>query len=157
MSAVPRPMILPSRLLRTELRAILCRNHVEVPVEVHRSTAIADGAAHDARILELADGLEFDQLRRETQPFHGVAHEPSAAAEVAARRVLRVDRDELLHQRDHLVGTRREPRLHVSGAVHHLLLSDDINCGRTRDDRPTDPRLLPVLHRLTLFLSISVL
>ena len=54
----------------------------------------------------------------EAETRHRVAQQPTAAAEVAARRVLRVERDELLDERRHLVGARLEPRLHLGHAIH---------------------------------------
>ena len=105
--------------LRAKLRRSLRRDDVEVAVEVDRARPVADGAAHDAGILQLADRRHLDQLRRQTELPQRLVQRASAAAEPATRRVLGVDRHELLQQRGHLIGPRLQPGLHLSGTVAH--------------------------------------
>jgi len=116
MSALPRPVIAPSRRSGRKLRAALCRHDVEVPVEVDRPRALTGAAAHDARVLELTVRGELDQVRGEAEPFHGVAQDARAAAEPATGRVLGVDGDQVLQQRGHLVCARPQPALRLGGA-----------------------------------------
>ena len=113
----------PVRPARLELRPRLRRHDVEVPVEVDRPLPRADARAQHARLLEFACRRQLDQLGRQAQPRHRLGERAATAAEPAARRVLGVDRDELLEQRGHLVGARLEPGLHIRSAGHQRLIS----------------------------------
>ena len=99
----------PVRPPRTELRGVLRRDDVEVPVEVDGARPRACATEDDAGLLEARDGLELDHLGGEAEPPHRLAQDRSASPEPSAGRVLRVDRDELPDERGHLVGTRLEP------------------------------------------------
>ena len=76
--AVPPP---GAKLIR-----ILRRDDIEVPVEVDRARAVADRAAHDARVLELAERGDLDQLGRQPEAPHRRVQGTSAPAELAPRR-----------------------------------------------------------------------
>ena len=136
MSAVPRPTILPSALPRLELRRRLRRHDVEVAVEVdgprrprRRSPRTTHGSSSSR-----AGGSSISS-GDEAQPRHRVAQHAPAPAEPATRRVLAVDRDELLEQRRHLVGARLEPGLHVGSAGHQRLMNRKRSIGRAYSPR----------------------
>ena len=112
----------PVRPQRTELRGILGRDDVEVPVEVNGARPVTRPAADDARILELRDRLELDHLGREPEPLHRLVQDRCAPPERPAGRILRVDGDELLDKRGHLVGARLEPLQHRARAIHGCIL-----------------------------------
>ena len=73
MSALPRPVIVPSRPLGRELVAALRRHDVEVAVEVDRLAPAADRPDHDAGILELRVPSHVDELGREAETRHRLA------------------------------------------------------------------------------------
>ena len=79
MSAVPRPTIRPSARRGRELRARLRRHDVEVPVEVDRPRPVADAAADDARLLELAAAGSSISSGERPRRVHRVAQQPPAA------------------------------------------------------------------------------
>ncbi|MFI5283759.1 MAG: hypothetical protein ACHQ0J_11615 [Candidatus Dormibacterales bacterium] len=91
-------------------------------VEVDRPSAVADGTAHNARLLHVPSGSELDNLGRKLQMLHRFAQNPATLTERASGRVLGVNRNELLQELGHLVCPRLQPTPHLSGAIHHELL-----------------------------------
>jgi len=69
-AAPEQPAVAP---LRSQLRRVLHRDDVEVPVEVDGLGAVAHPAAHDARLFELAARRQREQLRGEVELGHRVA------------------------------------------------------------------------------------
>jgi hypothetical protein len=112
------PAVLPPR---PELLGRLRRDDVEVPVEVDRPRPLARTAKHDARFLEPASRRKLDQLGRQTQPRQRLVQGSAATTESPAGWILGVDRDELLQQRSHLVGTRLEPSQDLGDTIGHRL------------------------------------
>jgi hypothetical protein len=89
----------------------LCRDDVEVSVEVQGPRPLSRAPSHNARFVELACRRHFDQLGRQVELLHRVTQNPATTTEAAAGRILRIHCNEFFHQRGHLAGTRLQPAL----------------------------------------------
>ncbi len=89
MSAVPRPVIRPSRRYGDELGPVLDRDDVEVAVEVDQALAVAHPAADDPGLFERGSRLELEDLRCEAEPIHLLMQQFGARGQAAPGRVFR--------------------------------------------------------------------
>ncbi len=105
--------------LRGELRPVLDGHDVEVAVEVDQLLPVADGAAHDARVLDRAGRLNREDLRRQAEPIHLLAQQLGALGHTPSGRIVGLAGDQANEQAGHLLGAVIDPALYACGKLGH--------------------------------------